>query len=62
MADKLLISVSANQVSVGRWQGGRLVACTVFPNGEDGIAGLKEHLASGPRVPVHFMVDAVEED
>jgi hypothetical protein len=62
MADKLLISVSAIQVSAARWLGGRLGASTVFENSEAGIAAFKEHLAQGPRLPVHITVDAVEED
>ncbi|MEO7728772.1 MAG: hypothetical protein ABIS45_16090, partial [Burkholderiales bacterium] len=62
MADKLLISVSAIQVSATRWLGGRVGICTVFENSEVGVAAFKEHLAQGPRLPVHMMVDAVEED
>ena len=62
MADKLLISVSALQVSVARWHGGRLGACTVVENSDAGLAAFKEHLAQGPRLPAHIMVDAVEED
>jgi hypothetical protein len=62
MADKLLISVSALQVSAARWHGGRLSPCTVFHNSEDGLAAFGDHLAHGPRLPVQMMVDAVEED
>lgn len=62
MADQLLISVSTQQVSVARWHGGRLGACTVFENGEDGLAAFKDHLSHGPALPVQMMVDAVEED
>ena len=62
MADKLLISVSASQVSAARWHDGRLGACRVFPNEESGLAAFREHLAQQARLPVHLMVDAVEED
>ncbi len=62
MADKLLISVSANQVAVGRWHGGRLGLCTVFENSEQALEQFREHLENCPHLPVHFMVDAVEED
>jgi hypothetical protein len=62
MADQLLISVSTQQVSVARWHGGRLGPCTVFENGEDGLAAFKDHLSHGPGLPVQMMVDAVEED
>src|SRR3954466_9830715 len=62
MADQLLVSVSTQQVSVARWHGGRLWPCTVFENGEDGLAAFKDHLSQGPNLPVQLMVDAVEED
>ena len=62
MADKLLISVSASQVSVARWRDGRLGACRVLANDEAGLAAFKDHLTQFPRLPVHLMVDAVEED
>ncbi len=62
MADKLLISVSAIQVSAARWLGGRLGECTVFENSEAGLAAFKDHLAQGPNLPAHMIVDAVEED
>src|SRR4051812_1623685 len=62
MADKLLVSISTLQVSVGSWRGGRLGACTVFENNEQGVEKFKEHLGRGPNLPAHIMVDAVEED
>ncbi len=62
MADKLLISVSAIQVSAARWHGGRLGECTVFENSEAGLAAFASHLARGPQLPAHMIVDAVEED
>jgi hypothetical protein len=62
MADKLLISVSALQVSAARWHGGRLGPCTVFENSEEGLEAFKDHLARAPQLPAQMMVDAVEED
>ncbi len=62
MADKLLISVSAMQVSATRWQGGRLGTCVVFDNSEAGVAAFKDYLVHSPRLPAHIIVDAVEED
>jgi hypothetical protein len=62
MADKLLISVSARQVSAARWQGGRFAGCEVFAYSEDGLSAFKDYLAQVRRLPVHMLVDAVEED
>src|SRR4051812_31397988 len=62
MADKHLLSISALQVSAARWHGGRLGPCTVFENNEAGLAAFKDHLEQSQRLPVHIMVDAVEED
>ena len=62
MADKLLISVSASQVSVAPWRDGRLGACRVITNDEAGLAAFRDFLAQFARLPVHLMVDAVEED
>ncbi|MBI3936278.1 MAG: hypothetical protein HY323_04815 [Betaproteobacteria bacterium] len=62
MADKLLISVSANQATVGRWRGGRLFECLPFPNDDDGLSAYKDFLATAKPALAHIMVDAVEED
>lgn len=62
MANKLLISVSATQVCAARWQGGRFAGCNVFDNSEDGLSAFKDYLAQIRNLPVHMMVDAVEED
>src|SRR5688572_18720911 len=62
MADKLLISVSARQVSAARWHGGRFATCEVFAYDDDGLALFKSYLQKFRRTPVHMMVDAVEED
>jgi hypothetical protein len=62
MANKLLISVSATQVCAARWQGRHFAGCNVFDNSEDGLSAFKEYLAHIRNMPVHMMVDAVEED
>jgi len=62
-ADKLLISVSAGQVSAARWRHGRLAGCDMFTNSDDGLGAFKSYLAEiGKPLPVHMLVDAVEED
>lgn len=62
MASKLLISVSATQVCAARWQGSRFATCSVFDNSEEGLSAFREYLAQIRNLPVHMMVDAVEED
>ena len=62
MADKLLISDSATQVSIARWHGGRFGRCDVFENSDVGLTAFKDHLGQIRSAPVHMMVDAVEED
>lgn len=62
MADQLLLSVSATQISAARWQGGGFAACDRFANGEEGLNAFKEYLAQTRDMPVRMMVDAVEED
>ena len=62
MANKLLISVSATQVCAARWRGSRFTTCSVFDNSEDGLSAFKDYLAQIRNMPVHMMVDAVEED
>lgn len=62
MADKLLISISMQGATVADWRGRKIADCRTFDNDEDGLAGFKEHLGQFRNVPVHFVVDAVEED
>ena len=62
MADKLLIGVSAEGVTVAHWRGSRISECREFPDAPAGQAGFKEYLAQFSGVPAHFLVDAVEED
>ena len=62
MADKLLVAISARQVSVAIWHRRRFNACDVFVHNEDGLAQFSAFLAKLRRMSVHIMVDAVEED
>ena len=62
MADSLLISVSASRVSVAPWRRGGFGEYTVFDNDDSGLAAFKEYLTRAPQLPVHMVVDAVEED
>ncbi len=60
--NKLLVAVSARQVSAARWQDGRFAACDIFEYSVDGLSAFKDYLAQIRNLPVHMMVDAVEED
>ena len=62
MADKLLICVSAEQASVVFSRNGKLGRCRVFRNDEPGRQEFDRVLAAVHNVPVHVMVDVVEED
>jgi hypothetical protein len=62
MADKLLISISARQVTAARWRGGRLGGTESFALGEDGLASFRQYLERMRNLPVQMLVDAVEED
>lgn len=62
MADKLLIGISAQDATVAYWREGKIVECRTFADNEPGQAGFREFLAGLPAVPVHAVVDAVEED
>ena len=62
MADKLLISVSARQISAALWQGGRMGACELFAHSDAGLSDFRNYLAKIGKLPVHMLVDAVEED
>lgn len=62
MADKLLICVSAEQVTAGCWRGRRFSQVRLFRNDDSGFAAFDEFLASFSGTPAYFMVDAVEED
>src|SRR3990172_2597608 len=61
--DKLLVSVSARQVSAARWINGRFAECDIFTYSDDGLVAFKSYLAElGRQLPVLMLVDAVEED
>lgn len=62
MADKLLICVSAEQVTAGHWRGRRFAELRVFRNDDAGFAAFDEFLMPLLGTPAYFMVDAVEED
>jgi hypothetical protein len=62
MADKLLICISAEQVSAAHWRGKGITDCEIFSNDESGLAAFGEFLAPHAGVPAYLMVDAVEED
>ncbi len=61
MASRILVCVSPAAVSMALWKG-RITACMRFENDESGQAEFAQALESLPRVPVLFMVDAVDED
>ena len=62
MADKLLLSISAAQVTAARWRGGRFATSEVFANSDEGFAQFTDYLAALAGVTAYVMVDAVEED
>jgi hypothetical protein len=62
MANKLLIALSAQGATVADWRGGRIADCRAFGDDDNGRAAYRDHLTHFSGVPVHFVVDAVEED
>lgn len=62
MATKLLLCVSAEQATIGRWSRGRLSGCHRFPNDEDGRLAFGNYLRAARGLPVHIVVDTVDED
>ena len=62
MADKILVSISAVQVTAALSRRGQLVECASFQNDDSGSTAFDEFLAPHPGVPVYFMADVVEED
>lgn len=60
--NKLLIAVSARQVSAAHWRDGRFAACDIFTYSADGLNAFKDYLAQIRNLQVYMMVDAVEED
>ena len=62
-ANKLLVAVSARQVSATHWRGGHFTGCDMFPYSDDGLVAFQAYLADvGQQLPVRMIVDAVEED
>ena len=62
MADKILVCISALQVTAAWYRRGRLADCTICQHDESGVAAFDEFLAPHAGVPVHVMADVVEED
>ena len=62
MAAKLLLCVSNDQATVAIWRRHRLTSCTRFENNEQGWAAFGNFLRVAHGLPVHIIVDTVEED
>ncbi|MGQ0522811.1 MAG: hypothetical protein ACT4P8_04005 [Betaproteobacteria bacterium] len=62
MNEKLLICVSAEQVTAAHWRARRIAECRTFRNDDNGFAAFEEFLPQFGGVPAYLMVDAVEED
>lgn len=61
MTARVLICVSAYGASCARWTG-KITHCERFDNDEHGWAAFDQFLKAVQDVPVHVLVDAVEED
>lgn len=59
---KIILFITSKQVTAGRWRLGKLVSCEDFSNNEAGHDQFRQYLSKHPNVPVHMIVDAVEED
>jgi hypothetical protein len=59
---KIILFVTSKQVTAGRWRLGKLMACEDFSNDEAGHDQFRLYLSKHPNIPVHMIVDAVEED
>ena len=62
MAAKLLLCVSNDQATVAVWRRRRLLSCTRFENNEAGWSAFNNFLRGAHGLPVHIIVDTVEED
>lgn len=62
MAAKLLLSVSNDQATVAKWRRRRLNDCERFDNNDRGWAAFAAYLEGVHGMPVHVIVDTVEED
>jgi len=59
---KLLLCVSADQATVAAWRRRKLAECRRFDNDEQGWAAFSNYLRGARGLPVHVMVDTVDED
>lgn len=62
MAAKLLLCISADQATVASWQGRSLAGCKRFGNDEAGWTAFSNFLRAARGIPIHIMVDSVDED
>ncbi len=62
MAAKLLLCISNDQATAALWRRRRLISCARFDNNEAGWAAFDSFLRSAQGLPVHIIVDTVEED
>jgi hypothetical protein len=62
MADRLLLSISAQQATAARWRGRKLVDCRIYTSDETGLGSFRDYLSALPYMPALVMVDIVEED
>jgi hypothetical protein len=62
MLFKIILFITSKQVAAGSWRLGKLVSCEEFSNNEAGHDQFRQYLSKHPNIPVHLIVDAVEED
>ncbi len=62
MAAKLLLCVSNDQATAALWRRRRVVSCARFENTEAGWTAFDGFLRNAQGLPVHIIVDTVEED
>lgn len=62
MFSKIILCVSAKQLTAGIWRMGNFVSCTQYENNEAGLAKFKLFISSRRNSPIHIIIDAVEED
>ena len=62
MAAKLLLCVSNDWATVAVWRRRRLLSCTRFENNEAGWIAFGNFLRRAHGLPIHIIVDTVEED
>jgi hypothetical protein len=62
MAAKLLLCVSNDHTTVAVWRRRRLSSCVRFENNEEGWIAFGNFLRGAHGLPVHIIVDTVEED